>query len=150
MSKVYVSPKLSVGHMGTRFRRADIQIHGLEHAGPTFEGRVFLNRADATKDTPRDAAHGYAGSFHVFGHGGCWGDVGHCEVHERRAYDPRPSHPLAPMTKHVIATQALLRLLSAGATEITVTIVPVILSSSMHVDTGDVVHFERLRVVAYQ
>ena len=63
-----------------------------------------MNRPDATGETPRDAVNGYVGSFHVFGHGGCWGDVGHCEVRERRAYDPRPAHPLTPMTKHVIAS----------------------------------------------
>src|SRR5690348_16357380 len=58
------------------FNRADLIFEGVDHSGPSFEGRVFLNNPNATADTPATAENGYAGSFHIFGHGICLGDVG--------------------------------------------------------------------------
>src|SRR5215469_18924189 len=79
------------------FYRADIQFHGVDHSGATFEGRVFLNNPKATEKTEKTRANGYAGSFYVLGHGGCFGDVGHCDVPKtRRPHDHRRPHPLTP------------------------------------------------------
>src|SRR5450631_1436017 len=85
------------------FDRADLEIHGLDHSKASFEGRIFLNNPGADVGTPPDLEHGYAGSFFVFGHGGCAGDVGHCEVptEPQRPFDLRPEHQLTRMTKRV-------------------------------------------------
>lgn len=74
------------------FVRADLAFHGVNHARASFEARLFLNYPEAGPDTPTDDHHGYAGSFFVFGHGGCAGDEGHCDVPSgpRRPFDLRP------------------------------------------------------------
>jgi tyrosinase len=91
--------------------RADLVLFGVDHSGDSYEGRVFLNNPDADVDTPRDPAHGYAGSFTVFGHGGCYGEEGHCDPGQRTtdAFDRRPPHPLTPFTKTVVVSEALRR-----------------------------------------
>lgn len=97
------------------FTRADLVFSGVEHGGLSYEVRVFLNNPGATADTPRDPKNlGYAGRFVVFGHGGCYGDVGHCDVPDPSAdpTDLRPAHPLTPVTKLVTVTDALRRVLT--------------------------------------
>lgn len=110
------------------FVRADLQFHGVDHSGLSYEARVFLNRPDADASTPLQTADdgGYAGSFHIFGHGGCFGDVGHCDVprNARHPNDKRLPHPLTPHTKSVIITEALRRLRDhSSMVEFTVTVV---------------------------
>src|SRR5262245_43588987 len=79
--KRYISPKIPIAQLDTTFARADVVIDGLDHSGPSFEARVFVNNERATADTPRTLDKGYAGSFHIFGHGGCYGDdITHCEI----------------------------------------------------------------------
>jgi hypothetical protein len=110
----------------TPFTQADLILTGVEHAGPSYEVRLFLNNPTATADTPRTAEHGYAGRFTIFGHGGCFGDEGHCDV--QTSADPtdlRRPHPLTPLTTYVTVTDALRRLLAGGDTLQTVTLVPV-------------------------
>jgi hypothetical protein len=94
-----------------RFVRADIEISGIFHCEASYEGRIFLNNPKADAETPKDLVHGYAGSFHIFGHGGCLGDVGHCEVsqHNRESYDFRSPNPLTPAKKRVTVTTACAR-----------------------------------------
>lgn len=91
--------------------RADLVFYGVDHSGPTYEARIFLDNAGATEKTPRDAEKGYAGSFTVFGHGGCFGAEGHCAPKERYVdeFDRRPPHPLTPQTISVTVTEALSR-----------------------------------------
>ena len=99
---------------------------GVDHSGCSYEVRLFLNNAAADSGTPREEASGYAGRFHVFGHGGCFGDIGHCDV-PAPATDPtdlRPAHPLTPMSTYVTVTGPLRRLLLAGSTLETLTLVP--------------------------
>src|SRR4051794_21421497 len=50
-------------------KRADLVFTGVEQAGPSFEGRVFLNNPGADESTARDPESGYAGTFHVYGYG---------------------------------------------------------------------------------
>jgi hypothetical protein len=147
-AKCFTSPKISVANLAPGFKRADIEFHAIDHSGASFEGRVFLNNPQATEKTPRTPAQGYAGSFHIFGHGGCWGDPGHCDILTRRPYDPRPGHPLTPGKKTLIATAAVQRALKQGR-EITVTVVPVVREAPERVDAEDVLHFERLQIVTY-
>jgi hypothetical protein len=92
-----------------RFSRIDLEIDGIFHGEASYEGRIFFNHANADRNTPRSAENGYAGSFYIFGHGGCLGDAGHCEVNEdsREPYDFRPPHPLTPAVKQVTVTQPL-------------------------------------------
>jgi hypothetical protein len=97
-----------------RFTRADLVFSGVDHSETSYEVRVFLNNPAADASTPRTAAHGYAGRFVVFGHGGCFGDEGHCEVpsEPRAGTDLRLAHPLTPQTKLVTVTDALRRILT--------------------------------------
>lgn len=131
------------------FYRADIQLHGLDHSGPSYEARVFLNNANADGRTPQTAVSGYAGSFYVFGHGTCFGDPGHCEVHaDRRTRDFRAGHPLTPAFKRLTITEALRRV-AAKQTAITVTIVPIITGGDAGCDLQNALRFERLHLVTY-
>ena len=109
---------------GPKISRADLTFYGLDHSGPSYEARVFLGLAEATDGTPLDDPL-YAGSFAVFGHGGCLGDKGHCDVVERRRYDPRPEHPLRKATKVVVANEKA-RGTIAGGGKVRVTVVPII------------------------
>jgi hypothetical protein len=109
------------------FQRADLIFEGVDHAGPSFEARVFLNNAEATEATPRRPENGYAGSFHIFGHGSCFGDAGHCDVTDRgkAAYDLRGNHPLTPAQKVLIITDALKQVLDRDGELHHVKVVPV-------------------------
>jgi hypothetical protein len=132
------------------FTRADIEFHGVDTSGASYEGRVFVNRPDADEDTELTPDSGYAGSFYIFGHGGCYGDVGHCEVHTvPPATDPRPAHSLTPETIAVTATEALQNV-AAGDEDITVTVVPVITGRTEQTDTAEVLKFDRLSIVTYE
>jgi hypothetical protein len=106
--------------------RADLVFYEVDHAGPSYVGHVFLDRPEASAATARDAEHGYAGSFAVFGHGGCYGSEGHCATDARTtdAFDRRLRHPLTPYVKTVTVTDALApALLDRRCTSITVTVV---------------------------
>lgn len=89
--------------------RADLVFYGVDHSGPTYEGRVFLDNPRASERTPRDLSKGYAGSFTVFGHGGCFGSAGHCAPQDRFTdeFDRRPPHPLTPQIVSLSITEAL-------------------------------------------
>lgn len=145
MANIYVSPAIDVSGLLASFTRADIELRGIDHAGASFEGRVFLNNANAGPETPMTDADGYAGSFFIFGHGGCFGDAGHCDLRMPREYDPRPAHPMWPIDKTVIATEAVRRALAAG-TSLTVTVVPLPCGDA----DDDLFRFSDLEIVAYE
>jgi hypothetical protein len=94
--------------------RADIVFEGVEQAGRSFEGRVFVNNPAADDQTDRIPETGYAGAFHVYGYGRA----------PRRATAPADAGPTAPITKYVVATE-LLRSALERAGELTVTVVAV-------------------------
>jgi tyrosinase len=147
----YTSERLNVGGLDPNARRADIEFHDVDHAGASYEGRVYLNNPDADESTGYDDPS-YAGSYHIFGHGGCLGDPGHCEVKPRRRYDPRPSHPLTPAKKVVIATDAVKRATEQG-NEVTVTVVPIIEPLPYEVDpkyTEDPLKIGYVQIVTYR
>src|SRR5437764_772490 len=120
----YKSEPLYAGALDPDPYRADIEFHHVDHAGASYEGRVYLNNPDADENTGYDDPS-YAGSYHIFGHGGCLGDPGHCEVKPRRRYDPRPAHPLTPAKKVVIATEAVKRAIKEAG-EVIVSVVPIV------------------------
>lgn len=145
MSGAFASSHVSVAGMDRGFRRADLVFHGLDHSGPSYEVRIFFNQPDATAATPR-TTEGYVGSFFMFGHGGCAGQPGHCEVPDsRRPFDRRPPHQLTPATRWVTVTDALRRALDAGE-GITVTAVAVVASAR---PGGDVQPPDRVALVTY-
>ena len=112
--------RLNPGPKGLNFDRADIEFHGVDQSGPSFEGRVFLNNPAAGLDTPTTAENGYAGSFHVFGYGIWPADVGK----DRTSPAPDPDTIRAPIQKTLIATDAV-RAAAARGLDITVTVIPV-------------------------
>lgn len=154
-ANAYTSEPIGMGSAlpSEDFAHAAIEFHGLDHSGGSFEGRVFLNNPDADEHTELTLENGYVGSFYIFGHGGCYGDVGHCEVSDtQRAYDPRQSHPLTPEVKAVRATEALRRAAAHGE-DIKVTVVPVITSGidqPESEDIGDLLKFDHLSIVSYR
>jgi hypothetical protein len=136
------------------YRRADLAFHGIDHSKASYEGRIFLNNSDAQVDTPKDRDHGYAGSFWVFGHGGCAGDEGHCEVPETlRPFDFRPEHQLTAISVNVIVTEALQTMVEPGVT-FTVSVVPSVRQE--HAEglpeglVTDLLHFDRVDLLTYQ
>jgi hypothetical protein len=108
--------RLSLGAKGLSFERADIKFTGIEQAGKSFEGRVFLNNPSADENTPTTAEQGYAGSFHVYGFGLSSADFGKSRSNRDKIQ--------APIEKTVIATDAI-RAAATRSTEIVVTVVPV-------------------------
>ena len=133
-----------------RLSRADLEISGIYHGESSYEGRIFFNNASATAATPKTARSGYAGAFSIFGHGGCLGDPGHCEVneHKRDAYDYRYPHPLTPARKRVNVTKALQEAAKRAKT-VTVTIVPVVTAANRLCDTVNVFRCENMQFVTY-
>jgi hypothetical protein len=149
-AKTHVTTPISTECLDAAFVRADLVFDGLDHSGPSFEARIFINNPDADATTELTAQNHYAGRFHIFGHGGCFGDVGHCEVRGvPRPYDPRPAHPLTPMRKIVIATEALRREIKRSTKGLTLTIVPIVRSGTERCDYENVLKFERVSVVTY-
>jgi hypothetical protein len=111
------------------FYRADIEFHGVDHSGASLEARVFIDNAGATAETALEAGQGYVDSFYIFGHGGCFGDDGHCDVPvgPPRANDLRPQHQLTPIDVRVIATEPLRAAVERpDGSKLTVIVVPVI------------------------
>jgi hypothetical protein len=97
--------------------RADIVVDGLEHGGPSFEVRTFLNNPAADARTEPTPENGYAGSIYVYGYG---------EPLERAGGGAGGSgaRPLTPKTRSIIATDAV-RAAAAAGPEVSVTLVPV-------------------------
>ena len=153
MANRYVSVRPAMFHAEVRdaeFARADLIFIDVDHSGATFEGRVFLNNTAATEEVAKTPENGYAGSFYVFGHGGCYGDKGHCDVQKvRRTNDFRDPSPLAPRNYTVIITDALRRELLKGP-EISVTVVPVVMASTEKCDLENVLKFAGFEILTYK
>jgi tyrosinase len=143
----FVSAPLELPDAEAGFERADLTFYDVDHSGSSFEARVFLDNADASLETGRDDPS-YAGAFHVFGHGGCFGDVGHCDVPTGPAdpFDLRPPHQLLPQVKLVVITDALRRALASGRREITVTVV----AETPGDRPNDVLAFTRVGLLTYK
>jgi len=107
-----------------KISRADLTFYGLDHSTRSYRARIFFDQPDATPGTPTSSP-GYAGSFSVLGHGGCFGDEGHCTVRGAvTAFDRRPPHQLVPASRVVICTEPVRRLIADGHEVVTVTVVP--------------------------
>jgi hypothetical protein len=143
----FTSPPISNPGRSGRFARSDLIFYGVEHRGPSYEARIFFD-FDGVPDehTPRES-ESFAGSFTVFGHAGCAGDVGHCDVPAgpRDPFDRRPPHHLVPQTKTVIVTDALRRL-TGGQVVISAVAVRPSADGPVAVDE---LFFERIALVTY-
>ena len=148
----YTSETLNVGTLDPHVVPRGHRVPRVDHAGASYEGRVYLNNPDADEGTGYEDPS-YAGSYHIFGHGGCLGDPGHCDVEPRRRYDPRPAHPLTPAKKVVIATDPVKRAIEEDG-EVKVTVVPIVEPLPYEdVDpkhTEDPLKIGYVRVVAYR
>ncbi|MCY4386685.1 MAG: hypothetical protein OXC18_06220 [Desulfurellaceae bacterium] len=162
MANQYVSGRLQLSDspLESEFSKAELQLLGLQHAGASYQARVFINNPDANEETPPTSENGYAGQFSVFGHGGCFGDAGHCDVVDRGPFDPRPPHPLRPLTKAVSITGALKNVLASLNDEFTISIVAIPIEYSppddgrdylpeFDIDRDNVLEFEEMRIVTY-
>src|SRR4051794_12620749 len=141
----YTTPPIDLPGPPDAFARADLIFVGVDHSQASFEARIFLDAPEADHATTRDDP-AYAGSFFIFGHGGCFGDVGHCDVRRTRArFDLRPPHQLTPAIRVVSVTDAIRRRLDDGATTVTATIV----AHAAEGASNDVLAFDRVRLALY-
>ncbi len=96
--------------------RIDLVVYDVDHSGESYEGRVFIGkkpRSGAGADHPS-----YAGSFHVFGHGRCQGEAGHCDVPTKRdPFDVRLPHHLEPHVAILTVTDHVRNLIEDGTKE---------------------------------
>lgn len=137
---------LTSGYIGATYKRADLIFDGVDHSGASFALRVFFNNPAATDETGRSAENGYVGSVYVFGHGGCFGDEGHCDVPtERRPFDVRPPHKLTPARMWIQVTDAL-RQLAQHEERMTITVVHVATGNS---DQDRPIPFQKISLVTY-
>lgn len=147
--KRWTSPKLPVPELDpTQISRADAVFTGVDHSADSYEARVYVGNSRANIDTGLDPEKGYAGSFTVFGHGGCFGDPGHCdpELGYSDQFDLRPPHPLKPLTKIVRITDALMRRVAADEAVITVVAVD---QTGEQPRPSDAMEFGELRLLVY-
>ena len=122
--RVFASVPISTGTEGARLRRADIEVAGLDQAGSSFELRIFLNNPDANAATEHSEERGYAGSIYVYGYG--------------RPPESMRDDPRLPMTRSIIATEAVARARAEGPTaSLTLVAVPAD-SPGPEVDLGSV------------
>ena len=132
--------------------KATLEFHGINHSGPSYEARVFLNNKNANEKTTKTEKNGYAGSFYIFGHGGrCYGGPGHCKIPPKDTVDPydnRRSHPLTPTFRYVTITKQLQKL-AKKTNKISVTIVPIAKSYDEMADFENILQFEKLSLITY-
>lgn len=158
MASRYISAAVQLPSQeeGVSAARADLEFSGVDHSGVSFEARVFLDNPEADEATPREVDAGYAGSFHIFGHGGCYGDVGHCDVRARplHVFDRRQPHQLLPHRKVVTVPEELLRRVTGGEDRsVVVTVVPVSVTpppGALAAESDDLLRFEELTLVTYE
>ena len=127
------------------FDRADLIFYGLDHSGASYEARVFLDPRGVGGEA--DAEHrAYVGAFFILGHGGCFGDVGHCDIpRERDPFDLRPPHQLEPALRILTVTDAVRDLLGRGVDAAKVTVV----AHTAPRTPRDVLAFETVRLATY-
>lgn len=141
----YTSPPLELPDQAEPFERADLIFYGVDHSSLSFEARIFLSATAVDHKAGRDHP-AYAGSFFIFGHGGCFGDEGHCDIPaERDPFDLRPPHQLVPAMRIVTVTDHIRRLVEAGTTEAPVTIV----AHTPGDASNKVLAFDKVRLATY-
>jgi tyrosinase len=132
-----------------QYSSADLIFYDVDHSSRSFEALIFLNAPDVGAGTGRELEAGFAGSFVIFGHGGCFGDEGHCHVptHHKDPFDSRPLHPLTAQTKTVEVTEALKRV-GADSDSLIVTALAIVPDADGP-QLRDLLSFSSMRFVAY-
>lgn len=145
MVEKFTSDPIELPPVDHPFQRTDLLFYGLDHSGASFEARVFMGPRGVGADA--DSAHrSYVGSFFILGHGGCFGDVGHCDVPTARdPFDLRPAHQLEPALRILTVTDAVRGLLEQGVEAAKVTVV----ARTAGRAPNDVLAFERIRLATY-
>ena len=130
------------------FASAYLEFEGVEKRGASFVLQVFVGNSEAAENTPRDITHGFAGTLPVFGHGECWGDVGHCDVPQgpQDAFDQRTPHALLPVNLTLEITDALRFL---GAIEEVVVSVLAYEADPEADERDQILRFSQLTLVTY-
>lgn len=152
--KIYSeTKKLDISKLENEFYRADLILHKLHHSGPSYEGKVFLNNPSVSHETPSEPQHGYVGSFFVFGHGGCLGNIGHCDILRPRSRFNMIPNQLIPETISLNITNRL-REVGKSNKEFTISIVPELASGSETVcqedaDLYNVIKLDRISIETY-
>jgi hypothetical protein len=100
---------------------ADLVFMGIEQAGASYEGLVFVGNPTADEETERSAEHGYVGSLSVFG----YGDAAPPEMAEAKLRRAEGDPAVAPIEKRVRVDGELLRDVLTHAPEATATVVAV-------------------------
>jgi hypothetical protein len=132
--------------------RADLTFYGLDHSWSSYRALIYFNNPSADAKTATDASSGYVARFAVFGHGGCFGEKGHCDVvGPVNAFDRNHPHQLQPATRIVTVTDAVRTLVSSGAKKVTVTVVPVVRKSAIakESDAETVLVFDQVALHTY-
>jgi tyrosinase len=145
MVKKFTSQPIELPAPDRPFERADLIFYGVDHSGASYEGQVFLDPRGVGANA--DSTHrAYVGAFFIFGHGGCFGDLGHCDIpSERDPFDLRPAHQLEPALRVVTVTEAVRGLLERKAEAAKVTV----LAHTAPRTPSDVLAFETVRLVSY-
>src|SRR3954469_16671665 len=107
--KAFTSKPLELPLEQEQLARTDLVFYGVDHSGPSYEARIFLDNPEADAKTAPEPEQGYVGSFTVFGHSGCFGEGDHCHPVRPTTdqYDRRPPHPLVPFTRYIRVDGAL-------------------------------------------
>jgi hypothetical protein len=146
----YVSPALQVPvrNEASEHDRIDLELRGVDHSGGSYAVRVFIDDPEADAGTALEGNDAYAGSFHVFGHGPCLGDEGHCDVRRGpiNPYDYRLPHQLTPQYHRLQITDAIRG--HVGGQTFTVNLVAVE-NRDGQATSSDLMVFTRLSVVGY-
>jgi tyrosinase len=145
MVEHFTSKAIELPPANRPFARADLIFHGLDHSGASFEGQVFLDPRGVGRKAGSDH-RAYVGSFFVFGHGGCFGDIGHCDIpRERDPFDLRPPHQLEPAIRVLTVTEAVEALLERGVETAKVTVI----ARTAARRPANVLAFDKVRLVTY-
>ncbi len=134
------------------YTRADVELHRVDLAVPSYVGHLFVNRPDADRDTPLDHDEGYLGSFSVFGKVDCWGETDeHCAPPRGGRFDHRRSPPRYGKIRVRTPDGLLRRLAEEAEGELTLNVVAVLPAREDYKDyePADVLRFDRLSIVTY-
>ncbi len=116
----YTAPPIAVTSV-SGLGRAELVFAGVDQAGPSFEGRVFLNNPDADETTAQTPETGYAGSFYVYG----YGEPAPPAIAEARQTQAKGSGPIAPIEKRLHPDETAVRTALEGSDKLAITVVPI-------------------------
>lgn len=145
MVERFTSAPIELPPADRAFDRADLIFYGLDHSGASYEGQVFLDARGVGADA-NSTHRAYVGSFFILGHGGCFGDAGHCDVPAARdPFDLRPPHQLEPAVRVLTVTDAVKALLERGVEAAKVTV------NARTAERGDaeILAFDTVRLATY-